>query len=260
MVDQAVLVRVLSDYARTLAGDYAIGDVLHDLVEHVTELVGVAGAGVSLAENGQIRFATAINDAIATIERVEEDAQAGPCVDAHRSGDVVLVPDLRDDPHGWPAVAEAALELGVIGVAGIPMRLDGTEVGALSLYATERRDWSADDVSVARLLADMATAYVAHASALQQSRRMSEQLQEALDQPGRDRTGQGHAGSRAEDLRGRRLRGAPRPRPASPRLPTHGGRGRRPSRASPLTLASSRISAVDPTPVANGASAVLVIS
>ena len=180
MVDQAVLVRVLSDYARTLAGDYAIGDVLHDLVVHVTELVGVAGAGVSLAENDQIRFATAINDAIATIERVEEDTQAGPCVDAHRSGNVVLVPDLRDDPHGWPGVAEAALELGVIGVAGIPMRLDGTQVGALSLYATERRDWSADDVSVARLLADMATAYVAHASALQQSRRMSEQLQEAL--------------------------------------------------------------------------------
>jgi len=181
MVDQAMLIRVLSDYARTLAGDYAIGDVLHDLVERITELVGVAGAGVSLAENGQIRFATAINDAIATIERVEEDTQAGPCVDAHRSGDAVLVPDLRDDPHGWPAVAKAALELGVIGVAGIPMHLDAVELGAVSLYATERRDWSADDVSVARLLADMATAYVAHASALQQSRRLTEQLQEALD-------------------------------------------------------------------------------
>lgn len=181
MVDQAALVRVLSDYVRTLAGDYAIGDVLHDLVERVTELVDVAGAGVSLAENGQIRFATAINDAIATIERVEEDTQSGPCVDAHRSGNVVLVPDLRDDTHGWPAVAEAALDLGVIGVAGIPMRLNGTDVGALSLYATERRDWSAEDLSVARLLADMATAYVAHASALQQARRLSEQLQAALE-------------------------------------------------------------------------------
>jgi GAF domain-containing protein len=180
MVDQAVLVRVLSDYARTLAGNYAIGDVLHDLVERVTEVVGVAGAGVSLAENGQIKFATAINDAIATIERVEEATQVGPCVDAHRSGDVVLVTDLRDDPLRWAAVAEAALDVGVIGVAGIPMHLDGTEVGALSLYASERRDWSPEEVSVARLLADMATAYVAHASALQQARRMSEQLQEAL--------------------------------------------------------------------------------
>lgn len=181
MVDQAVLVQVLSEYARTLAGNYAIGDVLHDLVEHVTELVGVAGAGVSLAENGRIKFATAINDTIAAIEGVEENTQVGPCVDAHRSGDVVLVPDLHDEPHRWPAVAEVALEAGVAGVAGIPMHLDGTEVGALSLYAAERRDWSAEDVSVARLVADMATAYVAHASALQQSRRLSEQLQEALD-------------------------------------------------------------------------------
>ncbi len=60
------------------------------------------------------------------------------------------------------------------------MHWNGTRPGALGLYATARRDWPADDVVLARVLADMATCYVAHSSELERSRRTVEQLQEAL--------------------------------------------------------------------------------
>jgi GAF domain-containing protein len=180
MANQELLVRVMSEFARTLAGNFAVGDVLHDLAEQVTEVLGVQGAGVSLADSGSIKFVAAIDEVTAAIERVQEDTQEGPCVDAHRTGELVLVADIRAEPGRWPTFAARARELGIMAVAGIPMNWDGTRLGGLDLYATARRDWPTDDVVAARVLADMATCYVAHASELERSRRTVEQLQEAL--------------------------------------------------------------------------------
>ena len=61
------------------------------------------------------------------------------------------------------------------------MRLNGTKLGALNLYDSARRDWSAEDVQVARLLADMATGYAANASRLDKLQHTTTQLQSALE-------------------------------------------------------------------------------
>lgn len=181
MVDEPRLLKVVSDFAQTLVSDYAIADALHDLVERVTELLDLKGAGVLLDDDGRVKFATAINEVVAGVERVQERAQAGPCVEAHRSGQVVPVTDLRQDPGRWPAFTEASLQAGIFAVVGIPMQVNGTRLGALNLYAEGPRAWSEDELAVAALLADMATAYVTNASALEKARRTAEQLQEALD-------------------------------------------------------------------------------
>lgn len=181
MIEKAALMRVLTDFAGLLVSDYQISDALHDLVDGVTRVLGVTGAGVSLADGDRITFATAASEPIAVLERLQEDTQLGPCVEAHRSGQAVLVADLADDAGRWPLLAETAAKVGMVAVAGVPMRLAGTRLGALNLYDAERRDWSDDDVGVARLLADMATGYVANASKRDQARRTTKQLQEALD-------------------------------------------------------------------------------
>lgn len=102
-------------------------------------------------------------------------------MDAYHTGELVLVADLRNDPGRWPRFAARARELGIVAVAGIPMHWYGTRLGALDLYATSMRDWATDDVVLAQTLADMATCYITHASELERSRRMVEQLQEALE-------------------------------------------------------------------------------
>lgn len=101
-------------------------------------------------------------------------------MDAYRGGEPVLVANLGDYPDHWPGFARRAIALGVVAVAAIPMRLDDTRLGTLNLYTTSRRDWSDDDVTAARVLADVATSYLARASELDRSRRVAEQLQEAL--------------------------------------------------------------------------------
>lgn len=50
MVDRELLCEVLADFPRTLVEEHSVSDVLDDLVEYSTKVVGVAGAGVSLVE------------------------------------------------------------------------------------------------------------------------------------------------------------------------------------------------------------------
>ena len=180
MADERSLLLALSQFARCLAAGFEVDEVLQDLAQQVTKVLGLAGAGVSLAGGNTIRFATAPDEVTAAVERLQEDLQEGPCLDAHRGGEPVLVADLRDDPDHWPGFARRAIALGVVAVAAIPMRLDDTRLGTLNLYTTSRRDWSDDDVTAAQVLADMATGYITHASELDRSRRAAEQLQEAL--------------------------------------------------------------------------------
>ena len=66
-------------------------------------------------------------------------------------------------------------------VAGIPMRSADQIIGALNLYSPEPREWSDEDMAVARVLADIATSYVVHAAKLRRQEHLIEQLQEALE-------------------------------------------------------------------------------
>jgi GAF domain-containing protein len=180
MPDQQLFVVALSEFAHTLVGDYAVSDVLHDLAIKVTDVFSITGAGVSLAANGSIRFVTAIDELTTQIEMLQEETQEGPCVDAYHTGTPVVVGDLRQIPGRWPKLGSLALELGVVSVVGIPMRLNGTRLGALNMYTAGPRDWIPEDVAAAQVLANMATSYVAHASELERQRRTTEQLEEAL--------------------------------------------------------------------------------
>ena len=137
---------------------------------------------MTLVHNGRQRFVTAAVDAIASLERVQENWQKGPCVDAVASAGPVAVPDIAagDADARWPDYVIAAKTAGIQAVAGIPMLAEGEAIGAVNLYDSQPRDWSAEDLRVATIFASIATGYLTHASAAQQQQRTSEQLQQAL--------------------------------------------------------------------------------
>lgn len=181
MAREDLLVGALSDFARTLVRHFDISDVLYDLTTRVTTVLEVASAGVSLVQDGRLRFVTALDETTASLERVQESEQAGPCVEAFRTGEPLLVSSIDRAEQRWPAFVAQARSVGFAAVAGIPMRLDGERLGALDVYHTSPREWSDDDVRVARVLADMASSYVVTASELERQQRTTEQLQRALD-------------------------------------------------------------------------------
>jgi GAF domain-containing protein len=181
VVDENRLIEALSAFATTMVARDAIGDALYGLAAQIVTVLDVASAGVTLLEDSQLRFVTAINEPAAELERHQEQHQAGPCVDATRTGELVTVGDLRAGHGRWPAFEQRALELGILAVASIPMRLDSGTLGALNLYSAATRDWSADDLAAARVLADIASSYVVNASELDRHRHTAEQLQIALE-------------------------------------------------------------------------------
>ena len=179
--DRKLFFHTLSRFAVVLPVRYDLQATLSELTESVTKVLGLSGSGVTMAEDGRLRFVTAVSDASAELERTQEKWRASPCWHAFETGEVVRVSDVRLESARWPEFSEAATRLNVAGVAGIPMRLADKVVGALNLYAAEPRDWADADVAVASVLADVATSYVVNASKLRQQEQLSEQLQEALE-------------------------------------------------------------------------------
>jgi GAF domain-containing protein len=179
--DQSLFLQTLSRFARVLPAHYDVETALAELTESVTGVLGLCGSGVTMLEDGRLRFVTAVSEASGELERIQEEEQSGPCQDAYDTGEVVRVTDVRVETVKWPASAAAAKRLGVAGVAGIPMRLAGQIIGALNLYSAEPREWSEEDLAVAAVLADVATSYVINASKIRQQQQLSEQLQHALE-------------------------------------------------------------------------------
>ena len=181
MYDQTLFLQTLSRFARVLPVQYDLETALAELTESVAAVLGLSGSGVTMAEDGRLRFVTAVSQASGELERVQEQQQSGPCQDAYDTGEVVCVTDVRVETNRWPEFAAAAARLGVAGVAGIPMRLTNQTIGALNLYAPEPREWSEDDIAAAAVLADVATSYVINASKMHQQQQLSQQLQQALE-------------------------------------------------------------------------------
>jgi GAF domain-containing protein len=180
MHDQLTLLRTLSAFTAELVSDYDMEDVLQKLAERVTEVLGIAGSGVSLDVEGKVSFVSAVTGAVARLERLQESLQRGPCVDACRTGEVVAIGDVSRASDRWGEYAQVARDIGINAVAGIPMTSKGKGIGALNLYSADVRDWSREDLAAAQVLADMATVYVVNAAQLQQQADLSEQLSRAL--------------------------------------------------------------------------------
>jgi GAF domain-containing protein len=181
MYDQPLFLQTLSRFAVVLPARYDLEAALGELTESVTAVLGLSGSGVTMAEDGRLRFVTAVSQASGELERNQEEEQAGPCRDAYDTGEVVRVTDVREESTRWPEFSALAARLSVAGVAGIPMRLDEQVIGALNLYSPEPRGWTDEDIAVAAVLADVATSYVVNASKLRQQEQLSEQLQHALE-------------------------------------------------------------------------------
>ena len=117
MFDQSLFLQTLSRFARVLPAQYDLELALGELTESVAAVLGLVGSGVTMAEEGQLRFVTAVSQASGELEHIQEQQQAGPCQDAYDTGEVVCVTDVRVETTRWPEFAAAATRLGVAGVA-----------------------------------------------------------------------------------------------------------------------------------------------
>jgi hypothetical protein len=100
------------------------------------EVTEMSGAGIMLLTGDMPQGSVCTtNEVSALIEELQYTLGEGPCIDAHRTGNAVLEPDLADPTTPrWTEFSRSAVDAGVRAVFGFPMSIGGVHVGALDLY------------------------------------------------------------------------------------------------------------------------------
>ena len=164
MAEEAKLLSVLSEFARTLLADTPIQATLDRLVVRIVEVLPVEAAGVTLITDDAGPAHIAASDAAALqFERLQSELAEGPCIAAFDSGAAVAVPDLHSGGAAFPRFARAAVDAGLRSVFTFPMRHGDHRIGALDLYRSTVGTLDEGDSEVAQTLADVATAYLLNA-------------------------------------------------------------------------------------------------
>jgi hypothetical protein len=121
------------------------------------QATGVAGAALSVANDGTRSTVCATDDLSDRIEELQDTIGEGPSIEALRSGDSVLMSDLAASDGRWPGFTPAASEAGVRGLFVFPLRMGAARLGVLALYRTDVGQLSDDQFRDAWVLAEAAT-------------------------------------------------------------------------------------------------------
>jgi len=179
--DSAHFLRTVSEYSRTLLIKYDVIVVLQELARRLVDALDLAACGVALESGERLQAASAFPSSIADLDKIQLETRRGPAALAFGTLEVVAIEDVRTETDRWPEYCAAAERSGIRAVAGIPMRVNGSAIGAFTLYSDVPHEWSEAELAGAQVMGDMATGYVINATHLDVQERLNGHLQRALD-------------------------------------------------------------------------------
>lgn len=181
MVDLHQLLVSFRHFAVTMTEPFEITSVLYRLGDSAVRVLEADGAGVSLATaDGRLEFVAATDHSLTDLEEVQQAHQAGPCVEAFRRGEPVVINSIPEEVH-WDAYRAAASATNFAAVIGMPLVIGEHRLGSLNIYDRAPRNWTDDEVEGAAALAEIATAHIVRAGQLASAVDLTGQLQHALD-------------------------------------------------------------------------------
>jgi len=172
------------ELADTLVAGFDLMEFLHTLTERCVELLEVDAAGLLLADGrGALRLVAASTEQARIAELFQIQNDEGPCLDSYRTGQPVIVSDIRAEEtvRRWPRFAPAAQEMGFAGVDAIPMRLRDQVIGTMNLFRAEPNGLDPAVARAAKALVDVATIGILQERAVRQQELVAGQLQAALN-------------------------------------------------------------------------------
>jgi len=159
--------------------DFPIQSILDHLVTRIVEIMPVTAAGVTLiAPGAKPRYVAASNGSALRFEQLQTELGEGPCVAAYHGGEAISVPDLATE-NRFPSFSTPALAAGLAAVFTFPLNHGDSRLGALDLYRDTSGPLSAESMTVAQTLADVAAAYLLNAQARTDLQDSSERSREA---------------------------------------------------------------------------------
>lgn len=167
--------RHLADAARAMAEEPGTQSTLERALQVATELVESCDlAGVSLVRGGEIETPAASHETLRRIDDLQYELDEGPCRDALKQGEVVVVSDLGTDPR-WPRWGPRMVEeVGVHSSMSFRLFTEGDDLGALNMYSYQVDAFDHEDLLDGQVVA-------AHAAAALASTMEQDDLRRALD-------------------------------------------------------------------------------
>lgn len=137
MTEDGALARV-AELSRGLAAEDDLDGLLQLIVDlGAEEIDGCDGASMMLIGRGG-RISTPAFSSIAARDSdlAQFATDEGPCLEAIRTHEMVIIDDLRDEVR-WPDYRKRALALGVRSMLVVRLFVTGDTIGALNLYSQQ---------------------------------------------------------------------------------------------------------------------------
>lgn len=176
------LIETLVELADTLVDDFDVIEFLHMLTSRATELLGVAEAGLLLADpGGQLQLMASSSERTRALELFQLQNEEGPCLECFRTGKPVIAEDLDAERGRWPRFVPEACRDGFASVHAVPLRLRQDVIGVLGLFGATSGRLSDADLMAGQGMAHIATISLLHQRAIGEAHSTADQLQLALD-------------------------------------------------------------------------------
>jgi hypothetical protein len=150
--------RMRAELGASMTGASSALAAADQLCQACVSLLDVDGASISLMYEGTTRGTFGSSGELGRrLDELQFTYGEGPCLDAVRDGNPVLVPDF-DDPAElrWPAFSEALLASGVCAVFAFPVAVARDHVGALDLFRRVRGSLTEVSLAGGLMAADLA--------------------------------------------------------------------------------------------------------
>jgi GAF domain-containing protein len=164
----------------SLDPERGLAPTLQRVTDAAKQLFRADAAGLMLIDaEGQLRWASASDQAAQTVEDEQERLAQGPCAVAFSQRLPAAIRNLSLEPD-WQEFTQVLVSEGISAALSVPVELDGGVIGTLDIYARQARDWDPSEVAALQAYAGLVASLLMAAVTAQVKGRLADQLQAAL--------------------------------------------------------------------------------
>jgi GAF domain-containing protein len=136
--------------------------------------------GVTLQRRKKTMTVAGSSNNAVRLDRIEQSLGEGPCIEALRTGEIMLLADVDTDPR-WPAYQRQLAEHDCRSTLGVPLEIGDDAAAALNFFASSTGVFTTDIVAEAAGFADLAGRALRLAVRIGTAQARAEDLQAALE-------------------------------------------------------------------------------
>jgi GAF domain-containing protein len=179
-LDDQALRDSIDAMARFFVGTASLGETLRSVSELANQaLPQTEMTGITMIVDGRPSTAVFTDGEAPDIDVSQYDSGEGPCLQAFRTKQVVIIDSTETDDR-FPSFCRAARAHGVNSTMSLPLIAGDDGIGALNLYSRAAAAFSEEDSVVGERFAIQASVVLANSQAYWDSRLLSEHLSEAM--------------------------------------------------------------------------------